>query len=132
VFAAPFVKVQTETHRLQKIAFRSRWASNLFRTQPQLAREHFNVVETNTSQLAMISLDGSLYQVLPPGRRAIFWKDAGRLTVEFVNIIEGPAIAETMLNVFEGGDHSLTSDLIESLLDDEDEYSSTSNRRTSI
>jgi hypothetical protein len=131
VFAAPFVRVQTETHRLQKIVFQSRWASNLLRTQPGLVREHFNVVETNAAQLAMISLSGSLYQVLSPGRRTIFWKDAGTLSVEFVNIIEGPAIAETMLSALEDSDYSLTNDVIESLLDDEDEYSSTSNRRTS-
>ena len=132
VFAAPFVRVQTETHRLQKISFQSRWAPNLLRTRPRLAREHFNVVETNASQVAMISLDGSLYQVLPPRRQAMFWKDAGALSVELVDIIEGPAIAETMLSALEDGDHSLTNSLIASLLDDEDEYSSTSSRKTSM
>jgi hypothetical protein len=132
VFAAPFVKVRTETHRLQKIVFRSRWADNLLRKQPRLAREHFDIVETNKSQVAMISLDGSLYQVLPPARRAIFWKEAGKLSVELITIIEGPALGETLLTALEDGDHSLHSELIESLLDDEDEYSSTSNRRTSM
>jgi hypothetical protein len=131
LFVPPFVKMQTETHRLQKVVFRSRWADNLLRKQPRLAREHFNIVETNDSQVAMISLNGSLYQVLPPARRAMFWKDAGNVSVEFITIIEGPALGETQLTALEGGDQSLRSELIESLLDDEEEYSSTSNRRRS-
>jgi hypothetical protein len=129
VFAAPFLKIQTETHRLQKIIFRSRWTDGLLSARPHLAREHFNIVETNNSQVAMISLDGGLFQVLPPCRQALFWKDAGDLSVEFVSVIEGPAIAETMLTVLEDRDDNHASDLIESLLDDEDEYSSTSNRK---
>lgn len=137
LFVPPFVKLQTETHRIQKVVFRSRWADRLLRECPKIAREHFNIVETNNSQVAMISLDGDLFQVLPPGRQAIFWKDAGDIEVELVNVIEGPAIAETMLTALEHGepyrrddeqfesDDSASKNLLESLLD-RDEYSSTS------
>jgi len=139
LFVPPFVKMQTETHRIQKLVFRSRWADHLLGERPEMARAHFNIVETNDSQVAMISLDGDLFQVLPPGRRAIFWKDAGDVTVELVNVIEGPSIAETMLTVLEHGDpyheddpfeseDSASANLLESLLD-RDEYSSTSDRK---
>src|SRR5690348_4645393 len=97
VFVPPFVKVHTETHRLQKLVFRSRWADGLLDNRPDIAREHFNIVETNNSQVAMISLDGDLFQVLSPGRRVMFWKDAGDVSVELVNVVEGPAIGETIL-----------------------------------
>jgi hypothetical protein len=140
LFVPPFVKMQTETHRLQKLVFRSRWADALLRDRPDLASEHFNIVETNNSQVAMISLDGDLFQVLPPGRRAIFWKDAGNISVELVNVIEGPAIAETLLTALEHGEDrsdgdlfesedSTSANLLESLLD-RDEYSSASDRKT--
>jgi hypothetical protein len=138
LFVPPFVKLQTEIHRIQKVVFRSRWADRLLRECPEIAREHFNIVETNNSQVAMISFDGDLFQVLPPGRRAIFWRDAGDIEVELVNVIEGPSIAETMLMALEHGDHpyrgdadefepddSASKNLLESLLD-RDEYSSTS------
>jgi regulator of protease activity HflC (stomatin/prohibitin superfamily) len=137
LFAAPFVKVQTETHRIHRLVFRSRWEDHLLSKHPDIARKHFNIVETNNSQVAMISLDGNLFQVLPPGRRAIFWKDAGAITVELVNVIEGPAIAETMLTTLEHGEayqgedddpfeteDSASVSLLDSLLE-RDEYSST-------
>ena len=138
VFIPPFVKVHTETHRLQKLVFRSRWADGLLNDRPDIAHEHFNIVETNNSQVAMISLDGDLFQVLSPGRRVMFWKDAGDVSVELVNVVEGPVIGETMLTALEDNrwqdaelfesEDSGSANLLDSLLD-RDEYSSTPERK---
>jgi len=65
----------------------------------------------------------------------MFWKDAGDVSVELVNVVEGPAIGETILTALEDNDRWQDGDLFESedsgsanLLDsllDRDEYSST-------
>jgi hypothetical protein len=50
--------------------------------------KHFHLVETTDSELAMVSVDGTLYQVVLPSRRALFWKDGSELKVEYVNVID--------------------------------------------
>lgn len=126
LFNPPFVNMQTETHRVDKHALKSRWTDALLR-HTKLTREHFNVVETNSWEVAMISLNGDLLQVLPPARRAVYWKDMGPLSVELVNIVEIPAIGETMLTALERREHggwrsfdsedSATANLLETLLE---------------
>jgi hypothetical protein len=81
--------------------FRSRWEGYLLRKRPDLVAAHFVVVETKESEIAMISVNGTLYQVLLPGKRALFWKDAASLSAELVTVIDSE-LPEPMLTALEG------------------------------
>lgn len=78
----------TESHNLSQVAFRSRWQDYLLNKRRDLVAEHFILVETSESEIALIYLEGSLYQVLLPGKSALFWKNAARVSTELVSIID--------------------------------------------
>lgn len=141
LFVPPLVRVQVEMHRPLKLIFKSRWADQLLRHRPDLAQQYFHIVETGYTQIAMISIDGKLYQVLPPGRRAIFWKGAAEVKAELVNVIEGPEISDTILDAFDrkepkgvadtrfDPEESSSANLFDALLE-QDDYSTRSSGKT--
>lgn len=88
VFLSPFADWKTEVHRVDQRAFRSRWADQLLREKSKLVERHFHLVKAKPSELAMVSVDGNLYQVLLPSQRALFWKGEGKLVVEYVNVVD--------------------------------------------
>lgn len=104
LFVSPLAVIQTEVHHVHKLVFRSRWTDYLLCHRHDLVDAHFTVVHPSESQVAMVSVDGDLYHVVLPGKRLVLWKDAAQIEVEFVNIVEGPAISETMLDAFEHQD----------------------------
>ena len=88
VFLSPFADWKIEVHNVHNLAFRNRWSDYVIHQRPDLVEKHFHLVETTDTELAMVSVDGTLYQVLLPSRRALFWKDESTLKVEYVNLID--------------------------------------------
>ncbi|HEY7302549.1 MAG TPA: hypothetical protein VH601_00430 [Bryobacteraceae bacterium] len=101
LFVWPFTKIETESYDITKPMFRSRWEGHLLGKRPDLVAAHFMVVETTESEIAMIFVNGMLYQVLLPGKRALFWKDAASVLAEMVTVIESE-LPEPMLTALEG------------------------------
>src|SRR5689334_2510007 len=66
LFVPPFAKIETEVHHLHKLVFRSRWIESLLHLCPDLVSEHFEVIRPSESEIAMVSVDGHLYQVVLP------------------------------------------------------------------
>jgi hypothetical protein len=116
VFLSPFAIWKTETHNLRSPAFRSRLAGDIFEGKGDLMRRYFNVVETNDSQLAMISVNGMLNQVLLPSRRAFFWKDGNTVDVEYVDFIDSHDAPDTVTGAATLGHAHIDAHL--SVLDD--------------
>ncbi len=84
----PMMSLETEVHDLSTPIFRSRWEDHLLREHANTIAAHFTVIETTDSEIAMIFIEGSLYQVLLPGKRVLFWKDAACVSSEIVSIID--------------------------------------------
>jgi hypothetical protein len=129
LFVPPFAKIEAEFHNLHKLVFRSRWVEPLLRLRPDLVSEHFEVIRPSEFEIAMVSVDGQLYQVVLPARRLVLWKEGADIQVEFVSLVEGPAISESILDgferktrkrapVFDSWDDSTSGTLIERLLEE--------------
>jgi hypothetical protein len=101
LFVSPGLSVDLEFHALRNPVFRSRWEDTLLRERPDLVRQHFTIVETIDTQIAMISLRGELHHVLLPGQRRLFWKDAGSVLTEMATIIGDPELPGSMLTPLE-------------------------------
>jgi hypothetical protein len=101
LFTRPFSTLEFETHNLHRPVFKSRWADHVVASRQDLVAEHFHVVATNDSQVAMVSVDGDLYQVLLPTRTALFWKDSANVTVEYIEMMEDSGISDNMLDALE-------------------------------
>jgi hypothetical protein len=101
LFVSPFSELKIEVHNVRNFAFRSRWADQLVTERRDLLREYFHLVETRDNELAMISVDGHLYQVLLPSRRALFWNDGSRLKVEYIEVIDQTDSSEMILEAID-------------------------------
>jgi hypothetical protein len=79
--------IEFEKHHLNDLVFRSTWTDHLLAEWPDLAKRHFTVVETNSTQVGMVYVNGALFTVLVPQKRLVFWRDAALVTAEIVNVI---------------------------------------------
>lgn len=101
LFVWPRASIDVEFHSLRDAVFRSRWEDALLRDRPDLVRQHFTIIETTDTQIAMISLRGELQHVLLPGRRRLFWRDSGSILAEIATIIGDPELPGAMLTPLE-------------------------------
>jgi len=103
-FVSPFTSFSVEHHNIEKLVFQSRWEDHLLKERPDLVARNFTIVETDSSQLALIHADGILFRVLLPGKRLLFWKDAvPQLEVEFIDVIDRSDSAESLLALLDDG-----------------------------
>jgi hypothetical protein len=82
--------LETEKHHLDELVFQSIWTDYLLEERPEIAKRHFTVVETSSTQVAMVYVNGALFTVLVPQKRVLFWRDAALVTAEVVNVIGIP------------------------------------------
>ncbi|MBV8571424.1 MAG: hypothetical protein JO319_12465 [Acidobacteriaceae bacterium] len=90
MFVPSDVSLKVERHDLANIVFRSNWTEFLVRKRPDLVERHFKQVRTNDVQVAMVYVNGRLFQVLTPRKRLLLWRDAGEVTSEVVDVISRP------------------------------------------
>jgi regulator of protease activity HflC (stomatin/prohibitin superfamily) len=101
VFAGPFGKVETETHNIRNLVFQSTWADFLVKQRADIVENFFTVVETSDQEVAIIVANGKLFSVIPPGKRALFWRGAAEIAAEIVNTAETPEVPKAKLPALE-------------------------------
>jgi hypothetical protein len=87
MFTPPGVSLELERHHLRDVVFRSRWADYLARKRPNLVERYFTCIKTNDVQVAMVYINGRLFDVLTPGKRMLFWRDTADIGFELVDVI---------------------------------------------
>ncbi len=92
LFVTAGVSLGVEKHHVREIVFQSAWAEYLAKERPDVAERHFTRVETNHLQVAMVYLDGKLFQVMLPAKRMLFWRGVVEVTAEVVNVIDDPQV----------------------------------------
>ena len=95
--AKPGVSLDVEKHNVRDLVFQSTWADYLAKERPDVAERHFTRVETNHLQVAMVYVDGMLFQVMLPAKRMLFWRGAAAVTAEVVNVIDAPEVSAQKL-----------------------------------
>jgi hypothetical protein len=84
----PKVSLDVETFDVRNLVFRSVWADYLAKKRPEVTERYFTRIETNERQVAMVYVNGELFQVLLPAKRMLFWRGAAEVTAEVVNVID--------------------------------------------
>jgi regulator of protease activity HflC (stomatin/prohibitin superfamily) len=62
-------------------------------TQPEIAAELFEAVETKADEIAIVSLDGRPTHLMGPWQTRVFWKVVTSVDVERIDIAHDPTIA---------------------------------------
>jgi regulator of protease activity HflC (stomatin/prohibitin superfamily) len=98
---SPLTRLETVLYRTDGLAFESEWAKYLLRRRPDLVERHFVLIETSDTEVALVSADGRLIQVLPPARRALYWKGEAVISAEIVDVIDSPEVPPAKVPVLE-------------------------------
>lgn len=83
------------------LVFDSGWADFLVKERPAVVAEHFTVVETSDTEVAVISVDGKVHSILGPGKRVLFWKALSAVTFERIDFSVNPEVPAERLTAFE-------------------------------
>ena len=101
IFVRPGLALAMETFQIGGLVFQSKWMDFLVQDRPATAAKYFAVVETKDAEVAVIFVDGKLRQVIGPGKRAAFWKDAAEIRAEVVNVVTNPEVPASWLPALE-------------------------------
>lgn len=107
MFVPPGDELETEKYNLRHLVFDSTWADYLMKERPQLVERYFTRVETNDVQIALVYVDAKLYSVLTPAKRVLFWRAAGDVTAEVIDVIAQPEVPADKLPALERVGRSL-------------------------
>jgi regulator of protease activity HflC (stomatin/prohibitin superfamily) len=65
----------------------------LIAKRPAVIAEHFNLVETDAAQIAIVKRDGLILEIVAPNTRALFWRGFVPLDVEHLDVRDGLDLA---------------------------------------
>jgi len=97
VFVSPFTRLETVVCRTDGLVFDNEWTQFLLKQRPELVERYFILIETSDTEVALVSADGRLFQVLTPARRVLYWKDVAEVTAEVVDVIDAPEVPAATL-----------------------------------
>ncbi|HEX3879973.1 MAG TPA: slipin family protein [Bryobacteraceae bacterium] len=89
--------VEFERYSIRDIAFDGPWSDAIVKLYPALADEYFTLVETNDTSVGVVYFDGKTARVVPPGKRALFWKGAVNVTFDLIDVREAPQVDKRLL-----------------------------------
>jgi regulator of protease activity HflC (stomatin/prohibitin superfamily) len=89
---AGFDGVTVERFSLNKSCFDSPLCSYLLANEPAVVAEHFLRVELTDTQAALRSENGVLVEVLAPGSRKLYWRDAMDASIEVIDVADAVQI----------------------------------------
>ena len=61
------------------------------KTHPQVAAEHFEIVQVGANEVAIVSFDGEPKHLVPPNTTRAFWKTITKVDVERIDAGDGSA-----------------------------------------
>ncbi|EPX77125.1 SPFH domain-containing protein [Litoreibacter arenae] len=82
-----------ERHDLSDPYIVSTLTDALTRERPDLVATHLTELRTGMDEIAVVSRDGRLFEVMTPDLRRVLWTDAGPWEVERVDLTGGLAVA---------------------------------------
>jgi regulator of protease activity HflC (stomatin/prohibitin superfamily) len=84
----PLHKIQIERYDLSVPEFEHRLTDFFIKEYPEAVARHFTIIELGAQQIALVSKNGLLADILPPGTRRLYWKGVVDITTEIIDISE--------------------------------------------
>ena len=74
-----------EKHKVVQAEIKAETALLFEKTHPALAAEHFEIVQTGPTEVAIVALDGEARHLIAPNSTRAFWKTLTRVDVEMID-----------------------------------------------
>lgn len=91
-YVDPLGRIGVSTHDISQPEYRGGDKDALIRALGERLGEHFVLADIGSEAVGLVSRNGRLSDVLPPGTRALFWRGLVEVTVETVSLNEGLAL----------------------------------------
>jgi regulator of protease activity HflC (stomatin/prohibitin superfamily) len=91
-------ELAAETFKVVQAEIPASRALTLRKTNPQIAEDHFEIVQAGPTQVGIVSYDGDPKHVVLPNTTRAFWKTLTRVDVELIETAEDFRIANAHLN----------------------------------
>ena len=95
--ADPHRRVEVEIHDISRVEFTHPHLDVLAHSVPALLEDHFVIVRLGDDEAGVVYVDGVLTDVLPPGSRRYYWKDAAEVRVDPIDLGADPEVPEPVL-----------------------------------
>src|ERR1051326_731062 len=90
-------RIELERHNLAEVVLGGTWVNHLAKERRDVIAEHFTIVETNDSEVAVVSLDGKVARAFGPGVRALFWRGPVEVSAEVFDANAEPAVPARLI-----------------------------------
>jgi regulator of protease activity HflC (stomatin/prohibitin superfamily) len=94
----PFARVAADSVKVVRAEFPADKALLLERTQPQIADENFEIVQTSPTEVAIVSFDGEPKLLVLPNTTRAFWKTLTAVEVERIDTSADIRVAKRHLD----------------------------------
>jgi regulator of protease activity HflC (stomatin/prohibitin superfamily) len=84
--------MESESHDTRHPEVATSWADFIVAQRPEMAAQHFVIVETGDAQVAVVYFDGKLARVVGPGQRVLYWRAWIEVTFERINVAAEPEV----------------------------------------
>lgn len=86
-------RVEVVTYDINAGVFEHPIKDYLIAKRSAIIAEHFQMVETSSAQIAIVTRNGTILEVVPPNARGLFWRGFVALEVEHLDIANGLILA---------------------------------------
>ena len=94
----PNRRLSAEIHTVVRSELKADTALLFERTHPDLAAEHFSIVQPGSNEVAIISFDGQPMHVVRPNETRAFWKTLTRVDVDMIDTAADMRVAKQHLD----------------------------------
>ena len=94
----PGRRLTAELHTVVRSELKADTALLFERTHPELAAEHFTIVQPASNEVALVSFDGQPMHVVRPNETRAFWKTLTRVDVDLIDTATDMRVAKQHLD----------------------------------
>lgn len=91
-YVDPLKRVEVSVHDLAQPEYRGADRETLIAVLGARLNEHFVLADVGVDAVGLVSRNGRLCEVLPPGTRALFWRGLIEVSVETLSLTDGLAV----------------------------------------
>ncbi len=104
-------KIEIDRHSVLKAEVPEAIATVIEKNHPDIAEEHFEIVQTGEGEVAIVSFDGVPTHLMGPWKKRVFWKALNTVTVKMIDTSKDIKVEKEDLNAIQTSTTTLVQDV---------------------